>query len=99
MSPKQFYELMGSGKLLQAIMPPPTPIQIGEADVMAAKLLNWLHDEMPEDATQGDLDDVLDAAKWWSTFWGAAHNAATSRPTMPMNATGQPPHADQPNNK
>jgi hypothetical protein len=42
---------------------------------MAARLLLWLIEEMPENSTQGDLKGVLDAAKWWSIFWVAAFKA------------------------
>lgn len=37
-------------------------------DAIAAKLLLWLYDEMPEDATYGDLEDVLLATLWWAQF-------------------------------
>ncbi len=43
-----------------------TRYQINKQDAMAAKLLLWLVEQMPDDATVGEMDDVLDAAKFWS---------------------------------
>ncbi|MFH1484838.1 MAG: hypothetical protein ABIH46_02100 [Chloroflexota bacterium] len=46
-------------------------IKVCEADAMAAYLLLWLAEHLPEDATVGDQFEVLDAAKWWATFFSA----------------------------
>ena len=46
-------------------------IKVREADAMAAYLLLWLAEHLPEDATVGDQFEVLDAAKWWATFFAS----------------------------
>lgn len=79
-TPREFYQSLAQSDLAQSdprIVPVPSlPIKIGPQDIIAARLLLWLERQMPEDATQGDLDDVLDAAKWWTTFFGSAFAAA-----------------------
>jgi hypothetical protein len=73
-TPKEFYEKLSQSE--PCIMPAPAlPIKIGPQDIIAARLLLWLSSQMPADATQGDLDDVLDSAKWWSMFFGSAFAA------------------------
>ena len=63
MSPNDFFKQLSIA--LPGVAPvPPLQIKFGEADIMAAKLLLWLQEEMP-DATTGDFEDILDAAKWW----------------------------------
>lgn len=70
-TPKAYLEsLVGQTEPMKLSLPP-IPIKVNKQDFMAARLLLWLHEQMPEDATQGDLDDVLDAAKWWATFFAA----------------------------
>jgi hypothetical protein len=59
------------------ISPGPAIISAGVSDAMAAKLLLWLYDQMPEEATAQDLHDVLDAAKWWTTYLESVHYAET----------------------
>lgn len=80
MTPREFYQSLAQSDLAQSephIVPVPSlPIKIGPQDIIAARLLLWLEKQMPEDATQGDLDDVLDAAKWWNTFFDSAFAAA-----------------------
>lgn len=46
-------------------------LRVSWQDGMAAKTLLWLQDNLPDDATLGDLHDVLDAAKWWSTLFAS----------------------------
>lgn len=41
---------------------------VSQDDAMAAKLLLWLEDQMP-DADMWTVFEVLDAAHWWATFW------------------------------
>lgn len=53
------------------ISPGPIELYIGKQDVLAAKLTLWIEEQLPEDATFGDLEDVLLAALWWSHFWEA----------------------------
>lgn len=70
MKVKDFYEglsrLTASTEL--TLSPGPVTLKVNVQDALAARLLLWLEQEMSPDATQGDLDDVLDAAKWWATF-------------------------------
>lgn len=41
---------------------------VSKEDAMAAKLMLWLEEQMPDD-TLWDVFEVLDAAHWWATFW------------------------------
>lgn len=72
MTPREFYEELTHAQQGDAVrLDIDARLKVGAADAMAARLLLWLEEAMPEDATQGDLDNVLDAAKWWSTFWAS----------------------------
>ena len=73
MTPNEFYEKLQSAKEsdIVTLSPGPLKIRVGQSDAMAAKLILWLQDEMPEDATISDLFDVLAAATWWATFWSS----------------------------
>ena len=73
MTPREFYQWLAEREATGVIGFGEAAISLraGPQDVMAARLLLWLESEMPENATQGDLDNVLDAAKWWSTFWAS----------------------------
>lgn len=53
----------------------PLPLVVSAHDGLAARLLLWLVDQMPAEATEGDMDDVLDAARWWHTFLGSLQYA------------------------
>ena len=70
---KDFYENLSqvTASTELTLSPGPVTLKVNAQDALAARLLLWLEQEMPPDATQGDLDDVLDAAKWWATFWAA----------------------------
>ena len=70
---KDFYEGLSrvTASTELTLSPGPVTLKVNAQDTLAARLLLWLEQEMPPDATQGDLDDVLDAAKWWATFWAA----------------------------
>ena len=46
-------------------------IKVNEHDAAAADLLLWLTEYLPENATVGDQFEVLDAAKWWATFFSS----------------------------
>lgn len=77
MTPNEFYESLQTvtESSETTLSPGPLIIRVGVRDAMAAKLLLWLQEQMPDDATVGDLFDVLDAAEWWATFWTSlAHN-------------------------
>lgn len=54
---------------------PPIDIQVGPHDALAAKLLLWLQEQMADNATEGDLEDVLDAAKWWTVLFASMYKA------------------------
>lgn len=47
------------------------PVRLGKADVIAADLLLNLFDEM-ENATLGEVHEVLDSAKWLATLLHSA---------------------------
>ncbi len=54
---------------LLTIYPGPVRMNVGPADMEAAKLILWLLEQLPDEATYGQVDDILDAAKWWMAFW------------------------------
>ena len=60
--------IKGEGKAIEIDA---STVYVTRADSEAAALLKWLYDEMSEDATVQDLHNVLDAAKWWATFFEA----------------------------
>lgn len=75
MTPQEFYQRI-AGKVIEPhsvlkLSPGPVALQIGPQDALAAKLILWLVEQMPEDATQGFLEDVLDSAKFWAVFWSS----------------------------
>ena len=74
MTPKEFISYLAKANPGTIDHIPPAPIKIGMGDINAAKLILWLYAEFP-DATQGDFDDMLDAAKWWTTLFGSMFSA------------------------
>lgn len=74
MTAQQFYEWMAGVSDGQNLTLP-LPIGIGPHDAMAARLILWLVEQMPEDANQGDIERVLDSAKFWVMFWASAYLA------------------------
>lgn len=71
--PCEFYDrlqLVTESSIL-SLSPGPWVVRVDVADAMAARLLLWLEEEMPEDATIEDMFDVLDAAHFWATFWSS----------------------------
>lgn len=75
MTANEFYRKLASLESPAYMPAPQVPLKLGEQDIMAAKLLLWLQEQLPDNATLGDLEDVLDAAKFWSVFFGAAFTA------------------------
>ena len=57
-----------AGKTTLTLSPGPFSLRVGKSDVQAAKLLLWLQEEMPDDVTFGEFEDVLIAAIWWVHF-------------------------------
>jgi hypothetical protein len=53
------------------LAPGPLSVNINDHDGIAASLLLWLHDELPDDATFDDMDEIIDAAKWWLTLFAS----------------------------
>jgi hypothetical protein len=52
------------------ITPGPFGIRIGKADIEAAQfIIDWY--AKLGDMTLGDVLDILDALRWWLTFWDA----------------------------
>jgi hypothetical protein len=74
MTPEDFCQQMlnfpGDGKM--TISPGPFQIMVGQDDIMAAKLLDWLFKHLDmETTTMGQALAILDAAHWWLQFWAA----------------------------
>ena len=94
MTPHRFYEWLSTevtGPTQVTLAPGPVILRVNQHDALAARLLLWLAEAMPEDATSGDLHDpygtaaasVLDVARWWSTFWAALpHDETAAKPTI-----------------
>lgn len=89
MTPREFYEqlqtVMTGEK--QAVMKLSMDggglsFKVSEHDAMAAKLLLWLEDQMP-DASYWDLFEVLDAAHWWASFWTSLLDGDDGADVMP----------------
>ena len=71
MKPSEFFQEMQQTEpaAVLTVSPGPLAIKTDWHDALAARLLLWLNDELPPDATAEDLHEVLDAAKWWWQFW------------------------------
>lgn len=72
MTPNDFYRQLATMQpqhLELKLSPGPLCMKIGPADIHAAQLILWLEKQMPETTTFGEMNDTLDAAKWWFTFW------------------------------
>lgn len=65
MTPREFYEFLAKRETTGVIGfgEAAVSLRVGPQDAMAARLLLWLEAEM------------LDAAKWWSTFWASLERA------------------------
>jgi hypothetical protein len=70
MTPKSILNKVASavGPNVLTLGPGPIRLRVSDNDTLAARLLLWLETQMPASATQGDLDDVLACAQWWSMF-------------------------------
>lgn len=81
MTPQEFYEQMASVKEKEyfTLLPGPITLIATPVDALAARLIIWLVKEMPEGATQGDFEEVLTMALWWSQFWNMVHEAEKQR--------------------
>ena len=62
----EILKTLSSGKKI--VIDAPMDIATTGNDAIAADLLIWLFDRMPEEANWVDLHDVLDSAKWWVTL-------------------------------
>ena len=72
MTPREFCEFLATCTASGTIeFNDSLSLKIGTQDAKAGEVLLWLLDTMPDDTTIGQLDDTLDAAKWWLTFWAA----------------------------
>jgi len=78
MKPTEFYDKLQTvtESSTLSLSPGPLVVKVGVADAMAARLLLWLYEEMPEETTVGDMFDVLGAAHWWATFWSSLVDSA-----------------------
>jgi len=58
------------------LAPGPLVMKVAQDDVIAAKLLLWLADVLPEGATVGDVELAMSAAQWWHQFWSCLDHEA-----------------------
>lgn len=71
MTPLEFFQALQQGQLGDSSPLPAANIKLGAADQMAAEVLLYLYGRLPDETTQGQLEDILDSAKFWAVFWGA----------------------------
>lgn len=71
MTQKEFYQQLATltERELLTLHPGPFAFVGTRADALAAKLLLWLFDQLPEEATQGDVEEILGMALWWVQFF------------------------------
>ena len=75
-TPLEFYQKLQNMEPGTITMSPgPFRIGIGPADAMAAKLILWLLEQLPDDVTTGNFLEVLDCARWWTVYWAGVHDA------------------------
>lgn len=67
------------GPMEVTLSPGPFVANCNWPDAIAAKLLLWLYEQMPEDATYGDLENTLLSALWWSQFLMMQPTTASQR--------------------
>jgi hypothetical protein len=83
MTANEFYEILAAldeaGSL--TLKPGPVTFKICRFDVLAGQLLQWLYEQMPGEATVQDCHEVLDAAKFWFTFWTSLDKEVTNAET------------------
>lgn len=74
MKPSQFFERviteMKSGGDVVTLSPGPFRLEVSEHDRAAMEIILSLIRDYPE-LRVGDTLKILDAAKWWATFWAA----------------------------
>ena len=64
-----------------------TVVAVSEYDAIAAHMLEALFVSLDDAATQADVDGVIDAMKWWSTFFH------TMGPTTQLKEEAEDEHA------
>lgn len=74
MTPNEFYQKMTMIDNESIMTMPQVPIAVNRFDGIAADLMLWIENKYP-DLTQGELEYVLDCAKFWAVFWAAAWKA------------------------
>lgn len=75
MTPQEFFQRMaGMPENETAQIKLPMPIEINHTDIWAAKMILWLAEQKP-DITLGEVEAILDSARWWSVFWASALEA------------------------
>lgn len=74
MKPSEFFERvigeMKDGGDVVTLSPGPLQLEVSEHDRAAMEIILSLIRDYPE-LKVGDTLKILDAAKWWATFWAA----------------------------
>lgn len=76
MTPREFYQQISEVDERTRITLAPGPLEMiaSREDGLAGRLVLWILQEMP-DLTQGELEEVLQTALWWSRFWACMYAA------------------------
>jgi len=68
------------GPMEVTLSPGPFTANCNWQDAIAAKLLEWLYQEMPEGATLGNAERVLLSALWWLQFFAMQPRKKVNEP-------------------
>lgn len=69
MTPNQLLDKLATATPDSAyVFPPRLGVRVGEADALAARMLQWVLAQLPDDATHAQIEEVLVAALWWNTY-------------------------------
>lgn len=59
---------------------PAQQVRVTKHDARGLKVLAYIEQMLPDDATMADMLDVLDAGRWWAIYFGASIKSAPFQP-------------------
>lgn len=68
MTPQKFFNKLAQVNGDEIICP---KIKLATGDILVAKVILWLMEQLPEDATIGDFEEVFLNGLWWLRLWGS----------------------------